>query len=653
MRKTLFAAFLLGTTALYPTQAQAMPLVFSFIGALVTAIGAPVVGGAIAGIGGFSAAGFAAGYAVASSAFGGLLINAALSLGLSYLSSLLRPHPPTPNPGAKLVNVRQPISFMEFVYGRIRKGGPVNFWQANDGYRYYDVILAARKCQGPVAYFADERELTLDVDGFAQGPNYITGGHSRLQVVHYSGAPGQVAPPLLADNFPEWTSAHDMEGLCHVVAVAENTVPEAFAKVYPSGREPVITELLEGFLVYDPRDGAQDPDDSETWVYSDNAALIIADWITSSDGLGREVDWIQVEVEADICDLPVVDRNSNTLPKWRLGGSYTGSDDRETTRAQMGVACDCFFYEDVDGIVGFNVGRYIAPTITISDGDINRIQYSEGQDGTDTANAQTVQYTEPEQGYREAASAPYIVTDTTEAYSENSLQVFWIGNHNQAVRVSKRLLLATRAKYKISANLKYQGIRLIANRFFRLNHVEMGVDMSFEIDKLSRNEDGLTWTIEAHSVLSTDFDFVASVEEPEKPKRTSLTTASEVPKPTGITAISVPITGSVTIAVDWDDPPRDSLLNQVRYRVHSPAGPWIQISVPPGQSFQNILGLNDGQSYDIQVRAITAVGTTSTWVPNNAGNEDDPTLTVTTSAFPSLDFSFASNSQYWPLLIGV
>lgn len=618
MRKLLYAAILLGTTALYPAPAYAMPPVVGLIGGIVTALGAPAIGGAIAGaFGGFSAGAFALGWAVAGSALGGLLINAALSLGISALANLLRPRPEAPpNPGARMVNMRQPIAYFEHPYGIVRKGGPVNFWQAKSGRRYYDVILAARQINGIRQWFADETEFTTDANGYAQEGRFRSEGRSRLRVAAFLGAAGQIAPALLTDNFPQWTAAHDMAGLAHVVAVAETVKAEDFSVVYPSGREPVIAPVLEGYLCYDPRDNSQLADDPSTWKFTTNAARIIADWIASKDGLYREVDWDQVAIEADVCDEIILDRNGNPVRRWQLSGVYSSADDRDTVRASMGVACDAFFYEDTNGIVGFNVGRFIQPDVMITDDDILSIQYSEGQPGTDVANAFSVEYTEPEIGYREAATSPYVLDVPDEPYEEDSLRVYWAPNHNQAVRVSKRLLLVSRAKYKISATLKYHGIRLITKRTFRLRHVEFGnLDQVFEVDKLKRNEDGITWSVEAHSVEASDFSFNPATEEPDKPKRTSLETSSEIPNPTNVTAISQPFAGSVAIRVDWAPPPRDSLLHQVRYRVASPPGEWTTLSVPVGQNHQNILGLLDNQTYHVQVRAMSNSGKGSSWVP--------------------------------------
>lgn len=624
MRKYLYGLILLGTTALYPAPAYAMPPVVGFIGGIITAIGAPGIGGAIAGaFGGFSAGAFAAGYAIFGGALGGFLLQTALSLGISALAQALRPRPDAPpNPGARLVNMRQPITHFEHVYGVVRKGGPVAFWQAKNGRRYYDVVLAARRINGVRQWFADETEVRINANGYSidkrfQGSGNEAGSNtSRLRLRVY---PNGGVPAWIKDGFPEVTDEHNFAGLAHLVAVAQTVEAEQFSEVYPTGREPVISPVIEGYLCYDPRDSSQSRTNPNSWKFTENAALIIADWITSKDGLEQSVNWDKVAVEADICDETILDRDGNEVKRWTLGGVYSAADDRETTRANMGLACDAFFYEDIDGTVGFHVGRYIQPSVTIEDNDIISIQYSEGQPGTDLANAFTVEYTEPDIGYREAASAPYAVAydPAKENYEEDSLRVYWVPNHNQAVRVAKRLLVTSRAKYRISGTLKYHGIRLVAQRFFRLRHLEFGgLDQVFEVDRLKRNDDGITWTIEAHSVTPQDFAFDSFTEEPEKPKRTTIQVDNSIAAPTGVSAVSQPFAGSVGIYVSWNAPSRDNLLHQVRYRMSLETEPWTTINVPFGQTHQNIVGLLDNIHYDVQVRAMTNSGKGSNWAPS-------------------------------------
>lgn len=71
---------------------------------------------------------------------------------------------------------------------------------------------------------------------------------------------------------------------------------------------PRVSADIKGRKVYDPRDVGQDVDDDATWLWSDNPALCLADFISNRRfGLGREMDWATVEVAADFCDELVGD----------------------------------------------------------------------------------------------------------------------------------------------------------------------------------------------------------------------------------------------------------------------------------------------------------------------------------------------------------
>lgn len=61
--------------------------------------------------------------------------------------------------------------------------------------------------------------------------------------------------------------------------------------------------------------------------------------------------------------------------------------------------------------------------------------------------------------------------------------------------------------YKTS-NVALQEKQKASLSLFRLRHVEFGnLAQVFEVDKLKRNEDGITWSVEAHSVEASDFAF--------------------------------------------------------------------------------------------------------------------------------------------------
>jgi hypothetical protein len=612
MRKALYIAALLSTTALYPTQALAMPPVVAgiaaFAGGAASAFG---IGTGVAAIGlssGAALAGFQAA-AFLTTGLGGLLANAALGIGLNYLAAALTPQPQSPPPTQRFTNLRQPVQDRTKAYGLTRIGGPVFFWQAIAPKRYYGVIVNTGEIDAIQSRWLDEREATLDGSGFVTNTEYQSGGRSRVQLQEFLGATGQTAPSFLFDNFTDWTSDHKMTGLAGAVIVAENSAAEDFSSVYPSGREPVYTALVRGTKCYDPR--------TETTAWTKNAALILADWITSADGLGREVDWSLVSTEADICDQDVTNRNGDTIKRWELCGAYNFSETREGVRAAMGVACDAFFYETSDGKVGFKVGRYEVPTVTLTGDHITSLRLIDGSEGPGTVNAYAVQYTEPDIGYREQECAPIIIDDG-QPYEQATIQSFWTPNHNQASRIAKRLLRQQRAQFRLSASLNLHGLRLIGERFFYLSYPDLGIEnQAFEIGKLSYSDDGLSIEVEATSCTSADFDFVAADEESAPPISSTISDSVTTAPPTNVSAVSLSITGGTAISVSWDAP-GDTILNQVRYRTSdagSGAGDWFQFQVSQGQAYAVTPALSDGVSYDIQVRAQRQSGQTSVWTP--------------------------------------
>lgn len=618
MKKYILGALLLSTTALYSVDAYAMPPVLGLAGGFLAGLAgtAPTILGGLAGASAFTI-GSAAGAAIAGLGvgLGGLLLSSALSIGTNLLLSRQRSRGNIPaaqqaDPGQRMVNIRQPVSNMEIVYGKVRKGGPVYFWETISGARVYGVIFAACVINSFVGVYADEREVTLDGSGIVQEDNYSP---DTLTIDLYDGS-SNVAPPMMLSNFAEWTSSHNMAGLSHAAITAKHPGTENFEAAFPTGQPSTITALVEGKKVYDPR--------TATTVYSNNAALVIADWLIDPQGLNSGVDWDDVGIQADISDEIVVDRDLNNIKRWQLNGIYVLGVDRESIRAELGSACDAFFYERNDGKVGFKVGAYEVPTITISDDDINNASYTKGSEGTNPVNAHSMKYTEASIGFVEQKSATIENVPSDESYEELELSNFWINSNNQACRLNKRYLAVEQAEIKASLTLGYNARALRGQRFFQLNHSEANISTVMEIDKLVRNSGGGQYEVQCHSVSSTDFDFDASTEEPERPKNTNLTTESSVPEPTNVSATS---SGGV-MTVSFDTAPRSSLISQLRYR-QSGTTDWFEVSIPVSQNYQNVSGLTDGSVYQVQIRFITSTGRAGDWTPVDGSG--DPSIAVT------------------------
>lgn len=606
----LFRAALMGGTMLFawPSVAHADPISVAILGAM-----------GYAGAGGLLAP-----TAVLMSLMGnaimaalpGFLLNLAIGVGVTMLAQALRgqQNAQANDPGSRIVNLRQSIQDRSKSYGRVRTGGPVAFWKLKDGKRYVAVLYNTGEIDAVESTYLDETEVTLNGSGYVTEERFISEGTSMIQVNHFRGQPGQTAHPYLTAAFSEWTASHKLSGIAGAVMVCQNPKPEDFSKVYASGREPTVTAVYRGAKVYDPRDPTQTLSNPSTYKWTTNAALVIADWIVSPDGLGQSVDWDEVEYEADVADSLMRTRGGQWIKKWQLSGTYFFSQTREEVRKQLAVACDAWFYDKPNGQVGFKLGRWMQPKVTIRAEHVNGVKLGEGQDGETQQNALSVEYVEPAAGYRQFPSAAVTINDGN-AYNQATVSAHWVANHTQACAVAKRTLNAMRAPYDITLNLKLYGLLLMPadsddSRVFRVELPEFGITGNFELADFQLAPDGMSVTVTGKSTQQSDWDFDGLVDEPEPSTIADIEVTDTVANPTGVT-LSSPAIGA--LHVTFNPPSRASLLKRVRYRKVGSTD-WNELGVPGTQEYLTINGLPPGDQYEAQVQFRTATANASAWV---------------------------------------
>ncbi|EBA06010.1 hypothetical protein SSE37_25418 [Sagittula stellata E-37] len=580
----------------------------------------------VAGIlGSLGAVGYSTGFAIGSFLGGSVLGRALLGVGLSAISGAFsRPGLPDyriPEPSAQMGNFAQPVSYAQWVFGRTRKGGPLGFTQAKDSRRYYVVILAAHEIEGVVQHWLDEYTVGLDASTTFTVANLLTGaeytapaalsGNGRIEV--FTGASGQAANAGLVSTFTEITSDFDFAGLAGAVVWARKVAPGDFSAVYPRGRQWAYTPVIDGHNgIYDPRD--------ETYKFTANAALVMAFWLTEILGVG--VDWDEVAEEADVCDEVVLNAEGEQLARWEINGTISDDQEFETQRAQMAGACDAFVYERTDGKVGFKVGRWIAPTVTLSGSDFLDLEVTEGQWGADAPTEVSVKFVEPDNAWRESPSGTW-VEDAGVNVVKDEPELYLVSNHNQASRLAKRIAKARRPQYHLSGTIGLMGYELIGQRFFTLTHTGMGIAQYFEVGTLVRASSGL-FELTAISVEPEDFDFDASTEEPDRPEFEAIDSAFASEHLTGFTATAG---DGGSIVTEWGV---QRYLWQQSVERAANSG---RADITDGATELIITGLLDGTTYQVQGRNAYAglLSNPSDWTPEPAAE----VVTVGSSTAPA------------------
>lgn len=605
---------LMASTALaliLATPAHAGP-VFAFIGSFLASAGAVGAGLTVAAAG-----------AWLTGTFLGQLV---LSVGLAAAAQAFAPGVPkvrVPSPSERMVNYAQPISYMERGYGRVKKGGAIGFTGFSSGVvvnpdgtdarhkRHYVVLIAAHSTLGPVELWLDSWQVETDGDGFITTvPIHYTGVSAEYayakwggSIRTYTGQPGQAVDSILAAVFPEITADHDFADLSYAAVYATTVADKRFQKTYPQGREWAFSAVWDmSDQVYDPRDN------STGW--SDNAALIIA---AEAAHFGKPVDWEEVAAQADICDEIVTNGDGGLQKRWKINGVFDDSQPWETVRAQLAMACDAWFYERIDGSVGFRVGAWEDPTLTLTEADFLELQVADSAWGPDVPGQFVLSYVEPARRYIETPAGAWVEDEGGPQAEE---QCWLIDSHNQAARIEKRLGRLARAKYTITGTLKIIGYELIGQRFVRVTLESLGLDIVVEVQRLIRNAGGLTFSLEAKSCVEDDFAFDAATEEPDRPQYAAVVSDNGVTDPDGLVASVVEGTGGAAL-IEWAWSGEDESCSQdIRIRSVDAGIDWQVTRLDDGQESYVSSGLVDGATYEAQVRNRTRGGRTSDWKPD-------------------------------------
>jgi len=294
----------------------AIPLIAAIAGAVATA----GVAGALAGTALAAAIG-AVGVSVLAGLAGGIVAFGISALG-NALFPVARRRDPIGEAFARTQQVRQPITPHRRIYGRARVSGPLVFIHTNPAAR---TAFVSQVNGGVAADYARESLLylchvlaghridaieTVLVDNLAITDERFRG------VLHVSwglGASTQTANAMLvAETDGQWTTAHRLRGRAYMA-----TVLKYDEVAFPSG-VPNMSAVVRGEPeIYDPRTGAT--------RWSINAALVVAHYITSPNGLRASWDEIDIPTliaSANVCDERVPLAGGGDEPRYTCSGAY-------------------------------------------------------------------------------------------------------------------------------------------------------------------------------------------------------------------------------------------------------------------------------------------------------------------------------------------
>lgn len=596
-----------------------------------------------------------------------MVITVGIQIGTSaLLSAIFGRNGQKPSDGQQNINEAVGSRFRR--YGIVHSGGQRSFLESSSGRLGIVVTLGTGEESDILEHRINDKPVTV-AGGTVIEPSY----HNAVHIYTRNGSDSQTAISELSARFPQWTSAHRQRGCAHAAIICDPVKQEYFNEVF-NGQMPIYSQVRKGARLYDPRkdstavihdDGAgftvngtgpQRLYDKATWAWTDNAPLVIADYFAHPDGYGGgfdSVNWTNIAGEADISDETVTTVTGEVIARWRLWASYAlASTERRQVMADLMKACDAYSWQDADGRFNLMVGRFVEPTVRLTDDHILGLTATLGPPAQQRVNALKMLYTEAAIGYREQETA--LVADPDAADDPNTdpqaVELFYAPHHNQAVRVGKLMLARLGDRWHITALLNLYGLNLIGERFCRFESAQLGVAGYFVVAGLRLNLDENTIEATLDEVKPEDWAFDAASEEGTPPSAPG--TAPPPPPlaaPTGLTLSTVQIaldgaTG-VAIGASWADPGRPDLNWEAAFRP-SAGGDWVPMAVDNDARTARGGAVSSGVAYAVRVRALTISGRPSAYATGTITPVADapvlgpPTELTATGGVGKADVSF-------------
>lgn len=600
----------------------------------------------VVGLGATGAAGAAA--AAGTGTILGLTAGAwsAVGIGLSIAGTLaqtlLAQTPDKPKMQDGDVSVKQAIPPRTRMYGRQRLGGVFLYYDSTpDGDLKTLVCHTAHLCDGLEEHWLNDDRVQVEDDLVTDDP---WGEFEVVTILHWPGDPDQSITGI-DDDF--WTAEHRGRGLCCTYVKYSDLKDEDQIKVFPSGPPP-YRAVLRGAKIYDPRT-AQDPEDEATWAWSDNAALVILDYLTRLErgvpvGFGIALDRVDLatfETAADVCDqeipIKVEGEVEGTEKRWRAWGAYELTEDRKAVLRDLLDACGGRLIQGPDGKLGLTVGAgpyramdedsFTVPTgapaasVTLTEEHILEWDLNQGKPAIERINE--VRATYVSQAWEWAETEAGIQLDQAgqdrNGVESSQIKLRFVPSESQAQRVAREVLRRGNPTHAGRIRTTLAGLDAWGERWIHLVIAELDIDALFEITGMSLNQADMTVSLE---VVSYDDWWTWTAETDEQ--------APAIPPPNSDDDAEVPVPDNVAVAIvsrlynattpaavgliTWDPPPRSVYVAKARYRPLSPAdSPWQPLPVAQDSDQVETFPLEDGVAYEAQVRFIGPRGAGSDW----------------------------------------
>lgn len=545
--------------------------------------------------------------------------------------------------------------------GRTATAGHVVFASsrgpADDPTRYLTrvFVLSDYQCAAVNRVWGDGEALTFNgnlTTGWRECTSHYQGedGENRLRMRVYLGSESQAADSELDSQYTQITSDFRLRGKAYAIVECDYDPEFAF-----KNGEPQLLWEIDGAPCYDPREVAHDPDDASTWAFTENAALITAQFYAGWKRAGKVIlgpGWARSRIpDADLiaaaneCDEAISLKAGGSIARYRAGGALYSARPHRSNLTELIKAMDGEV-DDTAGEVRILPGVERATVMEIKWADIlaaETIELDPEFDPADGMNRVLARYPEPENLYEPLdlparTDAAFVSSDGGEDLTL-STEFGLVPYGPQAQRLAKRILERGRAQRRLSVTMRLKYIVLEKG-----DRVTLDAELRSKLRLPETN-----WRIETRPEFSVDGDSGLAIklmlrEHPDSignwtPSTDELDEDSATITRPGDPALSVPglAVAAVTVGasgfqypsgrVTWTATSVAVRVVQIELRESQDDTTRQQFSARPSSLQQTLGRLAANTVYEIRARAYTSAGPKawSSWLSFTSGAVDTAT----------------------------
>lgn len=288
----------------------------------------------------------------------------------------------------------------------------------------------------------------------------------------------RTTPPSAYLTGAPWASGEDEELWKSTDGWQGRTVIWVRLRAGPSGDRqeqwPATPPLVEvegkWSRVWDPREVGQDPDDPDTWAWSENHALCVLDALRTNPI--RQYRLINLHLAsfdegADICDQTVALASGGSEPRYTATGALVFADGEIEDQVNPLFLSGAADPVRIGGQLAYAAGAWRAPAVTLDYLLGSGFEAPDMIPGDQLVNELRVSYLSPARGYETAELAPWPIPGALTADggipAPRTLDLPFCGSPTQAMRVRKITGLRLRRQDRLNGGeLPPEALELVA-----------------------------------------------------------------------------------------------------------------------------------------------------------------------------------------------